>query len=74
MRIVRSDSNSSLTRESVSILMSGRLPTCGDGVGWGAAPNAPQETLGELFANAGYETGAPPFGPRSALIHDLTES
>ena len=50
-------SNSSFTRESVATLLTGRLPTSGGSLGWGAAPSSAQPTLGRLFLSAGYRTG-----------------
>jgi len=50
-------SNSSFTRESVATLLTGRLPTSGGSIGWGAAPSSAQSTLGQLFQRAGYRTG-----------------
>jgi len=53
----RALSNSSFTRESVATLLTGRLPTSGGSLGWGAAPSSAQPTLGQLFQGAGYRTG-----------------
>lgn len=50
-------SNSSYTRESVAVLMSGRLPSRSGSIGWDAAPSIATENLAELFAHAGYRTG-----------------
>lgn len=50
-------SNSSFTRESVSVLLSGRLPSSGGSVGWYAAPPGAVKNMGELFKDAGYKTG-----------------
>jgi len=49
-------SNSSFTRESVSVLMSGRLPSSGGSTGWSAAPSSRIKKMGELFNEAGYRT------------------
>ena len=53
----RALSNSSFTRESVSTLFSGRLPSASGSVGWGATPAADTQTLGERLQAAGYRTG-----------------
>jgi len=53
----RAMSNSSFTRESVSVLFSGRLPSSGHSVGWGAKPSSKVKNIGELFKEAGYNTG-----------------
>jgi arylsulfatase A-like enzyme len=50
-------SNSSFTRESVSVLFTGRLPASGKSVGWIARPSKKIKTIGELFKKAGYNTG-----------------
>ena len=50
-------SNSSFTRESVSVLFSGRLPSSGNSVGWNAKPSRKIKTIGEWFKKAGYNTG-----------------
>lgn len=50
-------SNSSFTRESVSALMSGRLPTSGRSIGWEASPALAEPTLAEMLREAGYRTG-----------------
>ncbi len=52
----RAMSNSSFTRESVAVLLSGRLPSSGDSLGWGASPSRQIKNMGELFKEAGYET------------------
>ncbi len=49
--------NSSYTRESVSALLSGRLPSRSGAVGWTAHPAADAPVLGEIFQAAGYKTG-----------------
>lgn len=53
----RAMSNSSFTRESVSVLFSGRLPSSGNSVGWGAKPSRKVKNIGDLFKEAGYNTG-----------------
>jgi arylsulfatase len=50
-------SNSSFTRESVSTLFSGRLPSASGSIGWDATPTADTRTLGERVQAAGYRTG-----------------
>ncbi len=53
----RAMSNSSYTRESVSTLMTGLLPSSSPtGTGWFAKPNPATVNMGELFSNAGYAT------------------
>jgi arylsulfatase A-like enzyme len=49
-------SNSSFTRESVSVLMTGRLPSSGGSTGWSAIPSPRIKKMGELFNTAGYRT------------------
>ena len=49
-------SNSSYTRESVAVLLSGRLPTSGNAIGWKATPSKRVKSIGELFQEAGYKT------------------
>jgi arylsulfatase len=53
----RAMSNSSFTRESVSVLFTGRLPASGRSVGWNAKPSKKIKTIGELFEKVGYNTG-----------------
>jgi arylsulfatase len=53
----RALSNSSFTRESVSVLFSGRLPTSGASTGWDAAPSEMQPTLAERLLAHGLRTG-----------------
>ena len=60
-------SNSSFTRESVSVLFSGRLPSSGGSVGWGARPSKKIKRMGELFKDAGYKTA---FFSNSNVIKD----
>jgi arylsulfatase A-like enzyme len=50
-------SNSSFTQESVSVLLSGLLPSSAGSVGWLAEPTTTIANLGELFSKAGYRTG-----------------
>jgi arylsulfatase A-like enzyme len=50
-------SNSSFTRESVSVLFTGRLPSSGNSVGWNAKPSVKIKTMGDRFKKAGYGTG-----------------
>jgi arylsulfatase A-like enzyme len=50
-------SNSSYTRESVSALFSGRLPSRSGSWGWGARPANQGKNLAELFQRSGYATG-----------------
>lgn len=50
-------SNSSYTRESVAVLLSGSLPSRSGSVGWTATPSATRATLAVLLARAGYRTG-----------------
>ena len=50
-------SNSSFTRESVSSLFTGRLPSRSGSFGWFAAPARDTQPLGQRFARAGYRTG-----------------
>jgi arylsulfatase len=66
----RAMSNSSYTRESVSVLFTGRLPSSGGCYGWNASPAPRAVTLAEFFKKAGYVNGlfsnhpaiqAPPF-------------
>lgn len=49
-------SNSSYTRESVSALFSGQLPSRSGSVGWGARPRSEIPGLASLFSRAGYQT------------------
>lgn len=53
----RAMSNSSFTRESVSVIFSGLLPSSGNSVNWEAKPSDKSPTMGECFHQAGYETG-----------------
>ncbi len=53
----RAMSNSSFTRESVSVLFSGKLPSSSNSVGWAAKPSRKVKNIGELFEEAGYNTG-----------------
>jgi arylsulfatase A-like enzyme len=48
---------SSFTRQSVSALLTGRLPTSGGSVSLAAAPHENAETLSRLFRAAGVRTG-----------------
>lgn len=50
-------SNSSYTRESVSVLMSGYLPSHSGSFGWHAASSHEIVNLGQLYQEAGYKTG-----------------
>ena len=50
-------SNSSYTRESVSVLFTGKLPSSSGSTGWLAFPAAELKNPGELFRDAGYRTG-----------------
>lgn len=50
-------SNSSYTRESVSALFSGQLPSHSEAYGWFAAPSDETCNLGEIFQRKGYVTG-----------------
>ena len=52
----RAMSNSSFTCESVSVLLSGRLPSSGNAIGWRAKPSSRIKNMGELFREAGYKT------------------
>jgi len=49
-------SNSSYTRESVTTLFTGSLPSGGNIPGWRAAPGPDQRTLAEIFSGEGYAT------------------
>lgn len=49
-------SNSSFTRESVSTILSGLLPSVSGSVGWFACPNSGVKGMGEIFKAAGYQT------------------
>jgi arylsulfatase A-like enzyme len=53
----RAVSNSSFTRESVSTLLTGRLPSMSGSMGWHAAPSDHLRTLGNVFKDEGYRTG-----------------
>lgn len=53
----RAISNSSITRESVAALLTGRLPSASGSAGWNAAPAPGSAHLGERLAAAGYRTG-----------------
>lgn len=53
---LNSRANSSYTRESVSVLFTGRLPAAGNTPGWYAQPGTDFPTLAELFSRAGYHT------------------
>jgi len=53
----RAVSNSSFTRESVSTLLTGRLPSMSGSMGWHAAPSDELPTLGSVFSHEGYRTG-----------------
>jgi arylsulfatase len=48
---------SSFTRESVSALLTGHLPSTSGSIGWYAAPAEHLPTLGTAYAQAGYRTG-----------------
>ena len=48
---------SSFTRESVSALFTGHLPSTSGSIGWYAAPAEHLPTLGTSYAQAGYRTG-----------------
>lgn len=48
---------SSFTRESVSALLTGHLPSSSGSIGWYAAPADHLPTLGTAYAQAGYRTG-----------------
>jgi arylsulfatase A-like enzyme len=48
--------NSSYTRESVSALFSGMLPSHAGAAGWDAHPSNPSPTLAEVLHGAGYQT------------------
>jgi arylsulfatase A-like enzyme len=52
----RAMSNSSYTRESVSVLFSGRLPSSGGSGGWNGRPSKKIKNIGILFREAGYKT------------------
>jgi arylsulfatase len=52
----RALSNSSYTRESVSVLFSGRLPSSGGSGGWNGRPSKEIKNIGILFREAGYKT------------------
>ena len=41
----------------MATLLTGRLPTSGGSLGWGATPSSAQPNLGQLFQWAGYRTG-----------------
>ncbi len=56
MKFERALSNSAYTRESVSVLLSGRLPSSGACTGWYATPSRQVKNMGELFKEAGYKT------------------
>ena len=49
-------SASSYTGESVTALLTGELPSCAGGTGWGARPSGDVAILGERFRDAGFET------------------
>jgi len=49
-------SNSSFTRESVSVILSGLLPSSSGSMGWFAKPESGAKGIGEIFNNAGYRT------------------
>jgi arylsulfatase len=53
----RAYSCSSFTRESISALFTGRLPSLSGSAGWWAAPSSELRTVGELYRAAGYRTG-----------------
>jgi len=63
----RALSNSSFTRESVAVLLSGRLPSSGGSVGWDAAPSSQVKNMGTLFKEAGYHTA---FLSNSGVLKD----
>jgi len=63
----RAMSNSSFTLESVSVLFSGRLPSSGNSVGWGAVPSGGIKLMGELFKEAGYKTA---FFSNTNVLHN----
>jgi len=52
----RALSNSSFTRESISALFTGSLPSMSGSTGWHAAPSDELETVGQVFSAAGYRT------------------
>jgi len=49
-------SASTYTRESISALITGELPTCAGETGWAARPSTKVSTFGELFKQAGFAT------------------
>jgi arylsulfatase A-like enzyme len=59
--------NSSFTRESVAVLLTGRLPSSGDSVGWRAQPSRGIKNIGELFQEAGYKTA---FLTNTSVLND----
>jgi len=50
-------SQSSFTRESVSVFLSGLLPSSSGSAGWYASPGANRKGMGDFFKEAGYRTG-----------------
>jgi len=57
IKFTRAMANSSFTRESVSVLFTGKLPSIGGCYGWEARPSPKAVAIGEFFKNAGYSTG-----------------
>jgi arylsulfatase A-like enzyme len=53
----RASSTSSYTRESVTSLLTGKLPSSGGGTGWNAMPHEASDHLAERFQASGYRTG-----------------
>ena len=53
----RALATSSYTRESISSLLTGRLPSMSGSMGWNAAPSEELAGLGELYERSGYRTG-----------------
>jgi len=49
-------SNSSFTRESVPVILTGQLPSVSGSTGWFAKPSTKVKGMGTLFKEAGYKT------------------
>ncbi len=60
-------SNSSYTRESVSVLLTGTLPSHAGATGWDAHPGGASPTLAEVLRGAGYQTAF--FDLTAMLMH-----
>lgn len=70
LRFEKARANSTFTRESVSVLFSGMLPSSSGAFGWFAQLPAEVPTLAERFSEKGYETV---FLSNTVILPGLTE-